>query len=77
MPVSARVQYASFLVRVCRQTDRDDTLPIWESEVEHIQSGKTWKFHNRAELEAFLEQVAAEQEGLVWIEVSQADQAKP
>ncbi len=72
--MSPRVQYASFLVRLWRLSDRNGIgMPArWQSEVEHIQSGKMWKFNTLEELSAFLQQSQVA-EGLAWVELEVID----
>jgi hypothetical protein len=74
--MSSRIQYASFLVRLWRLHERSGNgiLAEWQSEVEHIQSGNTWKFHSLEGLETFLHRHALEPEGLVWTEAQSVDQ---
>ena len=56
--------YASFLIRLWRQTGplNLDHPAEWQGEVEHIQSGKRWKFNALADLLDFLRQQADEME---------------
>jgi hypothetical protein len=44
--MSTPVEYASFIIRIWRMTglDAQGNPYNWQSEVEHIQSGKTWTF---------------------------------
>jgi hypothetical protein len=63
--MSAHIQYASYLIRLWRLYEQDSASVEWQSEIQHIQSGKTWNFQTIAELEAFLHQRAREPEGLV------------
>ena len=60
--VPKSLQYASFLVRMWRQTctNRTTENADWQCEVEHIQSGERWSFHTMNELLAFLRQQAEE-----------------
>lgn len=50
------IRYASFLIRVWREEHADaaGTVGDWQSEVEHIQSGKRWAFESMDELLDFL-----------------------
>jgi hypothetical protein len=54
------IEYASFLVRLWRETDTEAAVPAadWHSEVEHIQSGQCWSFCGLDELLGFLRQQA-------------------
>jgi hypothetical protein len=60
--VSAPTRYASFLVRLWREDDpeRPGRFGDWQGEVEHIQSGRHWKFARLDELLGFLRRVAEE-----------------
>jgi hypothetical protein len=71
--MSPCMKYASFLVRFWRLPARNGgeiTAP-WQSEVEHIQSGKTWSFDTLDELEEFLRQQAIDPGQLEWIEIQE------
>lgn len=50
-------EYASFLVRVWRERQREDApeTATWNAEVESIQSGDSWRFANIPSLITFLE----------------------
>lgn len=54
MPSS--IQYASFLIRLRRETgaEADHLTTDWHCEVEHIQSGLRWTFDTVAQLLDFL-----------------------
>jgi hypothetical protein len=68
------VQYASFLIRLWRSFEPEDIVPAqWQSEVEHIQSGRCWKFATLAEMEEFFRHQAADPQGLDWIEMREDD----
>jgi len=69
--MTPRVQYASFLVRLWRHSDQngEGISTRWQSEVEHIQSGKSWRFNTLEELSAFLQRSSLEGESLAWIEL--------
>ena len=63
------IQYASFLIRLWRSVDRTEDKDLdWHSEVEHIQSGKSWLFCTLSDLEAFLRQQAIDPQRLDWME---------
>jgi hypothetical protein len=66
--MTAHLQYASYLIRLWRMSKQAGTPAAWQSEIEHIQSGKRWNFQSLEELEAFLHQRATEPAGLYWIE---------
>ncbi len=74
--MSPHIQYASFLVRLWRLPglNGSGTSARWQSEVEHIQSGKTWSFNTLEDLCAFFTQQAECTEGLVLIDAPEADQ---
>ncbi len=48
--------YISFLVRMWREksTEQPERVGDWQGEVEHIQSGRRWKFSNMEALTRFL-----------------------
>lgn len=48
--------YLSLLVRMWREDGAPDLAAVadWHSEVEHIQSGKLWKFETLNDLVAFI-----------------------
>ena len=48
--------YISFLLRLWRDRDPDhsEQLGEWQGEIEHIQSGRRWRFHTIEELTQFL-----------------------
>ena len=52
------IQYASFLIRIWRETRAGETTPSvdWHAEVEHIQSNQYWVFKTEEELLVFLQQ---------------------
>jgi len=54
--MSTHIEYASFLIRLSRQTNLDShgQTTEWNSEVEHIQSGKCWTFNSLDDLLVFL-----------------------
>ena len=59
--MSTSIEYASFLIRVWRETGpRCDALEEcvapqdWQGEVEHIQTGERWSFSTLDELLGFL-----------------------
>lgn len=58
MSPSVEFTYASFLIRMWRQTGPlDPDHPTdWQSEVEHIQSDQRWKFSTLEELLNFMRQ---------------------
>lgn len=58
MPENFEFVYASFLIRLWRQTGplSPDHPSDWQSEVEHIQSGHRWRFTSLDDLLAFLHQ---------------------
>jgi hypothetical protein len=65
--MSSGVEYASFLIRLWRQTGPDAAgNPFdWQSEVEHIQSGQTWTFSSLGALMAFGRQQIEYPEGFL------------
>lgn len=56
--------YHSFLIRMWREEDLDDPerASEWQGEVEHIQSGRRWKFENLHDLLGFI-QIQAQNPG--------------
>jgi hypothetical protein len=70
----AQFQYASFLIRIWRESEAHETYAEWESEVEHIQSGEIWKFHTLKELEVFFRQRSLDPAGLIWTQAQGAEQ---
>ncbi len=52
-----REVYLSFLIRMWRATPLQKEKPLWQCEVEHIQSGRRWRFGSLDELLSFLEKV--------------------
>jgi hypothetical protein len=56
--MSSSIQYASFLVRLWRETAADARPPTadWHGEVEHIQTGERWPFDTLGELLNLLRQ---------------------
>ena len=54
------IQYASLLIRLWREgsPDRAGTSIDWHSEVEHLQTGDSWRFQTLEELLGFLRQEA-------------------
>ena len=64
--MAAYLQYASFLIRLWRQTGplNPDRPGEWQSEIEHIQTGQRWKFSTLEELLDFMRQQAGEMEGM-------------
>jgi hypothetical protein len=65
------IEYASFIVRIWRQSGLDaNGNPFdWQSEVEHIQSGETWSFSTLEELKAFSRQQVEFPERLARLEL--------
>lgn len=63
--MSTPIEYASFLVRLWREAGPNGCEHIidWQSEVEHIQTGRRWKFHTVDELLSFLRRQTDEPEG--------------
>lgn len=51
--------YLSFIVRLWKEgvPPHIDVSTDWEGEIEHIQSGRRWRFHSLAELMAFFQNV--------------------
>ncbi len=51
--------YLSFIVRLWRENipPHMSNIADWEGEIEHIQSGRRWRFHSLAELMAFFQNV--------------------
>ena len=77
--MSSGVEYASFLIRLWRQTGLDvaGNRFDWQSEVEHIQSGQTWTFASLEALMAFGRQQIDHPEGFLGKESHRdADQGK-
>lgn len=60
MSPAVEFSYASFLIRLWRQTGplKEQGSNQWQSEVEHIQSGQRWKFNTIEELLDFMRQQA-------------------
>jgi hypothetical protein len=60
--MSPSIQYASFLVRLWRETAADarQLTADWQSEVEHIQTGERWSFSTLEELLEFLRRESEE-----------------
>lgn len=58
--MSTPIQYASFLIRIWRETRAGEVLTgaDWHAEVEHIQSNQHWTFITEDELLSFLQQQA-------------------
>ena len=58
--MSASIQYASFLIRIWRESKAGEVLPAagWHAEVEHIQSSQHWTFETVEALLRFLYQQA-------------------
>jgi hypothetical protein len=54
--MSPTIHYASFLVRLWREESADlsQKSVMWESEVEHIQTGERWEFDTLDQMLAFL-----------------------
>lgn len=54
--MSMPIEYASFLIRLWRETNVDQSaLPAeWRGEAEHIQTGECWTFDTLDELLGFL-----------------------
>lgn len=61
-----RIEYASFLVRLWREqpVSQSESVPDWQSEVEHIQTGHCWTFETLDELLGFLRRRAEDPAGL-------------
>ncbi len=51
--------YVSFLIRMWRAITLREGMGPWQCEVEHIQSGRRWRFGSLEELIAFLRNVEA------------------
>lgn len=66
MPPNIEFAYASFLIRLWRQTGplNPERPGDWQSEVEHIQSGQHWKFTTLDELLDFMRQQAEDMDGM-------------
>ena len=66
MSPTVEFAYASFLIRLWRQTGplNPDLTGDWQSEVEQIQTGQRWKFTTLEELLNFMRQQADEMEGM-------------
>lgn len=71
--MSAHLQYTSYLIRIWRLPDQTGIPVEWQSEIQHIQSGKRWNFHNLEELEAFLHQSVLEPAEINWSEAPAAE----
>ena len=66
MSPSVEFAYASFLIRLWRQTGplNPDRPGEWQSEIEHIQTGQRWKFSTLEELLDFMRLQAEELDGM-------------
>jgi hypothetical protein len=66
VPSNIEFAYASFLIRLWRQTGplNPDHPGDWQSEVEHIQTGQHWKFTTLEALLDFMRRQADEMEGI-------------
>jgi hypothetical protein len=75
--MSEPIEYASFIIRIWRKTglDAQGNPYNWQSEVEHIQSGKTWTFDTLEELQAFNRQQMEHPEEIVCLEVLPASES--
>lgn len=59
------IQYASFLIRLWRETTvACDVSRDWHSQVEHVQTGERWTFQTLDELLEFLRQEVDNMENL-------------
>jgi hypothetical protein len=69
------MRYASFIVRLWRLAGSlNSEMPVsWHSEVEHIQSGQTWKFSTFDQLIGFLKQQAENGIDLGWVELQELE----
>jgi len=58
--VATSIEYASFLIRLWREADpmMHELTTDWNSEVEHIQTGRRWTFDTLDELLDFLRRQA-------------------
>jgi hypothetical protein len=54
------IEYASFLIRLWRESGGDAEAPPagWQSEIEHIQTGERWSFNSLEQLLDFLRRQA-------------------
>lgn len=73
--MSCHVQYASLFVRLWKvfELSGGAVSTVWQSEVEHVQSGKSWVFNSMEGLVAFLQQLPEDQDDLAWIELPGID----
>jgi hypothetical protein len=64
MPQTIEYSYASYLVRLWRQSllEGGACCNDWQSEVDHIQSGQRWTFGTLDDLLLFLRQKTEESE---------------
>ncbi len=62
--MSPSIQYASFLIRLWRETapDAAEVTSDWHSEVEHIQTGERWSFDTLDAMLGFLRRGARDPE---------------
>ena len=69
--MAAYLQYASFLIRLwwLASQPEDGTPGAMHSEVEHIQSGRSWRFSTLEQLMTFLTQQSKKEGGVEWIEM--------
>jgi len=72
MPQNIQFVYASYLIRLWRQTSPldPDKSGDWQSEIEHIQSGQRWKFNRLDDLLVFLHQQPGKLEPAVLSELN-------
>ena len=72
MPQNIQFAYASYLIRLWRQTGplNPDHPGDWQSEIEHIQSGQRWKFNTLDDLLVFLRQQPDTLESSVFSELN-------
>jgi hypothetical protein len=57
---ASTTEYMSFMIRLWREQDpeRPEVAADWQGEVEHIQSGRHWRFGTLDEVLRFLRQQA-------------------
>lgn len=66
----AKIRYASFLIRLwCTSDSPDSSSDGWLSEVQHIQSGRSWNFYSLHALVDFLNLRLDNRSEFPWIEI--------
>jgi len=67
--VSTPATYASYLVRLWREPASDHSVAdYWQGEVEHIQSGRQWRFERLPDLLAILDVHSEDDDERLWEE---------